>query len=163
MNPMSQSLPRSRVDGSPRFLLHGLGLVRLPLVALAACLAARRRWRLAAPAQAQETRREIVEAHRPTRPRRSSRVKPPRAERVFKRVQDELIDEPSGLYPLFGSVYSGGGFALGAGYRGYYGDNTHWDAKALLLDPQLPAGRALHRFVEPRRRPDRPARARRLA
>ena len=56
---------------------------------------------------------------------------PPGAERALKWVKDELIDEPSGLYPLFGSVYSGGGFTLGAGYRRYYGDNTHWDAKVL--------------------------------
>ena len=49
----------------------------------------------------------------------------------MKWVKDELIDEPSGLYPLFGSVYSGGGFTLGAGYRRYYGDNSHWDAKVL--------------------------------
>jgi outer membrane protein assembly factor BamA len=56
---------------------------------------------------------------------------PHRAERIVKWVQDEFIDEPSGFYPVFGSVYSGGGFALGAGYRRYYGDNTHWDAKVL--------------------------------
>ena len=56
---------------------------------------------------------------------------PPGAERALKWIKDEFIDEPSGLYPLFGSVYAGGGFALGAGYRRYYGDNTYWDAKVL--------------------------------
>ena len=56
---------------------------------------------------------------------------PPGAERAVKWLKDEFIDEPSGLYPLFGSVYPGGGFAIGAGYRRYYGDNTHWDAKVL--------------------------------
>jgi len=39
--------------------------------------------------------------------------------------------DPSGFYPYFASVYSGGGFTLGAGYRQYYGDRTHWDLKGL--------------------------------
>jgi outer membrane protein assembly factor BamA len=84
-----------------------------------------------APAHAQETRRAIVEAAQSDKAKALKPRLPPRGERVFTWVKDELIDEPSGLYPLFGSVYSGGGFALGAGYRGYYGDNTHWDAKVL--------------------------------
>ena len=47
-------------------------------------------------------------------------------------MKKELIDTPSGLYPLFGSVYGGGGLALGGGYRQYYGDRTFWDVKGLL-------------------------------
>jgi hypothetical protein len=86
---------------------------------------------LAVPAQAQETRREIVEAEQSAKAKGTRPRLPPRGERVVNWVQDELIDEPSGLYPLLGSVYSGGGFALGAGYRHYSGDNTHWDAKVL--------------------------------
>jgi outer membrane protein assembly factor BamA len=56
---------------------------------------------------------------------------PKRAERIVDWVQDEFIDEPSGFYPVFGSVYAGGGFAVGGGYRAYYGDGAHWDAKVL--------------------------------
>jgi outer membrane protein assembly factor BamA len=86
---------------------------------------------LAAPASAQSSRREIVEAKQAEKAKELSPRQPSRAERIFDWVEDELIDEPSGLYPLFGSVYSGGGLALGAGYRRYYGDNTYWDAKVL--------------------------------
>lgn len=43
---------------------------------------------------------------------------------------DYLID-PRGFYPLVGSVYSGGGFSAGAGYRWFYGDNTAFDIKGL--------------------------------
>jgi hypothetical protein len=38
---------------------------------------------------------------------------------------------PRGLYPYFDSVYSGGGFTLGAGYRGYYGDYAFAEARGL--------------------------------
>ena len=54
-----------------------------------------------------------------------------KAERILLEVQDALIGTPNGFYPYFGSVYSGGGFTLGAGYRRFYGDRTHWDAKGL--------------------------------
>ena len=46
-------------------------------------------------------------------------------------VRNEFLTDPSGFYPFFGSVYSGGGFTLGAGYRQFYGDRTHWDVKGL--------------------------------
>ena len=39
--------------------------------------------------------------------------------------------QASGFYPYFGSVYSGGGFTLGAGFREYYGGRTHWDIKGM--------------------------------
>ena len=42
-------------------------------------------------------------------------------------LQREFLQDPNGFYPLFGSVYSGGGFTLGAGYRRFYGDRTHAD------------------------------------
>ena len=46
------------------------------------------------------------------------------AEKVFDRLEDwgVLTGTPKGVYPWGGSVYSGGGFALGAGYRRGYGD-----------------------------------------
>jgi hypothetical protein len=46
-------------------------------------------------------------------------------------LKREFLEEPNGLYPLFGSVYSGGGFTLGAGYRQFYGDRTHADVKGM--------------------------------
>jgi hypothetical protein len=38
---------------------------------------------------------------------------------------------PHGLYPYFDSVYSGGGFTLGAGYRRYYGDASFAELRGL--------------------------------
>ena len=59
-------------------------------------------------------------------PRQSSR-----AEEVFLTVRRALLDEPSAFYPYFDSVYSGGGFTLGAGYRRFTGDRTHWNVAGL--------------------------------
>ena len=56
---------------------------------------------------------------------------PSAGERWTKAVHHEFLTDPSGLYPYFASVYSGGGFTLGAGYRQFYGDRTHWDMKGL--------------------------------
>jgi hypothetical protein len=86
---------------------------------------------MAPPAWGQASRTETVAASQADKAKDLKPRVAPRAERIVKWVKDEFIDEPSGLYPLFGSVYAGGGFALGAGYRRYYGENTHWDAKVL--------------------------------
>lgn len=56
---------------------------------------------------------------------------PSGAERWATALHHDFLTDPSGLYPFFGSVYSGGGFTLGAGYRQFYGDRTHWDLKGL--------------------------------
>ena len=42
-----------------------------------------------------------------------------------------MVLQPAGLYPYFDSVYSGGGFTLGAGYRHFTGDRTHWNVAGL--------------------------------
>ena len=42
-----------------------------------------------------------------------------------------FLESPSGFYPYFGSVYHGGGFTVGGGYRKYYGDNTFWNVAGL--------------------------------
>jgi hypothetical protein len=46
-------------------------------------------------------------------------------------VHQSLVAQPSGFYPYFDSVYSGGGFTLGAGYRQFTGDRTHWSLAGL--------------------------------
>ena len=46
-------------------------------------------------------------------------------------MRKTLVEQPSGFYPYFGSVYSGGGFTLGAGYRQFTGDRTHWNVAGL--------------------------------
>ncbi len=86
---------------------------------------------LASPATAQESRAEVIAA---AQARKASELKPREptaAERWFVALRREFLDEPSGPYPYFESVYSGGGFTLGAGYRSFFGDRTHWDVKGL--------------------------------
>src|SRR5215204_4331669 len=91
-----------------------------------ACLTA-----LTCPAFAQDSRVATIAAIQAAKAEQLAPRQPGGAERALIWVREELIEAPSGLYPLFGSVYSGGGFALGAGYRQYYGDRTHWDLKGL--------------------------------
>src|SRR6185436_6283157 len=96
------------------------------ILIIAACIQSR-----FAEAFPQDTRGEAI-----ARQQAEKAAKPPgddttRAERIFLAVKKELIDTPSGFYPLLGSVYSGGGLALGGGYRHYVGDRTFLDVKAL--------------------------------
>ena len=65
---------------------------------------------------------------------KSKTVKPPEPDKVeayFRRVERIFLEDPSGFYPYFASVYHGGGLTLGAGYRKYYGDNTFWNIQGL--------------------------------
>ena len=86
---------------------------------------------VAAPAAGQQSRAEVIEAEQKAKAADLKPREPGTAERWFTGIRHELLDEPSGLYPFFASVYSGGGFTLGAGYRQFFGDRTHWDLKGL--------------------------------
>ena len=57
---------------------------------------------------------------------------PTKAEEIITSTTRGLIELPAGFYPAFGSVYSGGGFTLGGGYRRFYGDRSIWDAHGLF-------------------------------
>ncbi len=81
--------------------------------------------------EAQESREAVVAAAQVEKAGRVAPYTPDPAERLALAVKKTLIDSPSGLYPLFSSVYSGGGFTLGGGFRRFYGDRTFWDAKGL--------------------------------
>lgn len=88
---------------------------------------------LLAPAQAsgQQTRAaEIADAQR-AKAEAAAPYEPSRAERIASDVKKRLFDTPNGFYPWFDSVYSGGGFTAGAGYRNFYGDRTFWNARGL--------------------------------
>ena len=82
-------------------------------------------------AAAQESRTAIVAAAQAEKARTLAPYVPNRAERALVTLQREMLQDPSGFYPLFASVYSGGGFTLGGGYRRFYGDRTHADVKGL--------------------------------
>jgi hypothetical protein len=80
---------------------------------------------------AQNSRADAIAIEQKEKASTAQAYEPSKAERIFLAVKRELIDSPSGLYPLFGSIYGGGGVAFGGGYRQYYGDRTFWDIKGL--------------------------------
>jgi hypothetical protein len=86
---------------------------------------------LGASADAQESRAAEIAAEQARRAAESTPYEPGGAERWAVALRREFLAEPAGLYPYFASVYSGGGFTLGAGYRQFLGDRTHWDVKGL--------------------------------
>jgi len=77
------------------------------------------------------TRAEVIAAEQAAKAKDLKPYTPSGIERRVQSLQNLLIEQPGGLYPLFDSVYSGGGFTLGAGYRQFYGDRTHADLKGL--------------------------------
>jgi hypothetical protein len=81
--------------------------------------------------EAQETRADEIAAEQARKAADLQPYHPSAAETWVIKTHRELIELPSGLYPFFGSVYGGGGFTLGAGYRTYFGDRTHGDVKGL--------------------------------
>lgn len=86
---------------------------------------------LAPSATAQESRAAEIAAEQARKAAELKTYKAGAAERWTVAIRRELLAEPAGLYPFLGSVYSGGGFTLGAGYRQFFGDRTHWDVKGL--------------------------------
>lgn len=82
-------------------------------------------------ASAQDTREAVWAAEQSRKAAELKPYEPTAAEVWFTKLKREFVDDPSGFYPYFASVYSGGGFTLGAGYRQFYGDRTHWDVKGL--------------------------------
>jgi hypothetical protein len=86
---------------------------------------------LASSARAQETRAAEIGAEQAKKATEVTPYEAGTAERWAVAIRREFLAEPSGFYPYFASVYSGGGFTLGAGYRQFLGDRTHWDAKGL--------------------------------
>src|SRR5262245_23252478 len=87
---------------------------------------------LSHPAWAQDSRAEAIEQEQAKKAAALKPYEPDALERIMARVEHVFIETPSGFYPYFGSVYAGGGFSMGPGYRRFYGDRTFWDAKGLL-------------------------------
>jgi hypothetical protein len=82
-------------------------------------------------ARAQDSRAAEIAAEQARKAGELKPYEPSGGEKWAVRLRREFIDVPSGFYPYFSSVYSGGGFTLGAGFRQYYGDRSHWDVKGL--------------------------------
>ena len=81
---------------------------------------------LAAPlaAVAQDTREGTITAAQAQKAAALTPYVPSKAEAMLSRALDLLTLPPNGFYPYFGSVYSGGGFTLGAGYRHFINDRS---------------------------------------
>ena len=96
---------------------------------------------LSLPAQAQDTRAEVIAAEQAAKAKEAKPYAPSGAEKFFLEMKRDYIESPNGFYPYFASVYSGGGFTLGAGYRRYYGDRTQWNIRGLYSIKQ-------YKFIE---------------
>ena len=77
------------------------------------------------PVAAQETRAEAIRQEQAEKQKALAPPQPNAAERLIDRLEDWglIAGAPRGVYPWFGSVYSGGGFAAGAGVRKPFGDD----------------------------------------
>lgn len=94
---------------------------------IAACLfvAAALTW--PASAAAQETRTEEIEKKQAEKAANLQPYQPSKFEAIMNRIEENFASPPSGFYPAFDSVYPGGGFTLGAGYRQFYARNAVFD------------------------------------
>lgn len=81
-------------------------------------------------AQAQDTRAEAISQAQAARQQTLEPPEPSGVERFIERLEEWglLTGTPRGLYPWFGSVYSGGGLAAGAGVRAPFGDDGAFNA-----------------------------------
>jgi hypothetical protein len=79
------------------------------------------------PARAQETRTEEVAKKQAEKAQEAKPYQPTRFEAIMTRLEESFTSPPSGFYPAFGSIYPGGGFTLGAGYRRFYARNAVWN------------------------------------
>ncbi len=84
-----------------------------------------------APAFAQNSREESITQAQAEKAQRLVPYTPNKAELILDQLTDTLVENPNGFYPYFDSVYSGGGFTLGAGYRRYIGDRANWNVAGL--------------------------------
>jgi outer membrane protein assembly factor BamA len=104
---------------------------RVRLVAGAGILSAAALVLLPAVAIAQETRTAEITQKQEEKAATSEPYKPTGVERFLTTIEESYTSPPSGFFPSFGSVYPGGGFTLGAGYRHFYAREAVWEIKGL--------------------------------
>ncbi len=86
---------------------------------------------LAAPANAQETRAGEIAQTQEEKAAEAKPYQPSAVEKFLTDLEESFVSPPSGFFPYFGSVYPGGGFTLGAGYRHFYSREAVWEVKGL--------------------------------
>ena len=106
-------------------VLHQRCVVRAPIVIALLLMG------LPSIVSAQETRAGAIAEEQARKAQALAPRDPPFAEKLVLAAHKGMVLQPAGLYPYFDSVYSGGGFTLGAGYRDYTGDKTHWNVAGL--------------------------------
>jgi hypothetical protein len=79
----------------------------------------------------EETRQRQIEILQAKKSRISHVRQPNKAEKWIRQLEGAFLEDSAGLSPAIGSVYHGGGLALGANYRKYFGDNTFWNVRGL--------------------------------
>jgi outer membrane protein assembly factor BamA len=80
---------------------------------------------------AQDTRAEEIAAKQKEKAAQAAPYQPTQFEKIMTRVEANFVSPPSGIYPVLGSVYSGGGFTPGLGYRRFYARRAVWDVVGL--------------------------------
>jgi outer membrane protein assembly factor BamA len=85
----------------------------------------------AGAALAQETRTEEITKKQEEKAKAAAPYKPTAYERILNQLEANYVSPPSGVFPYFGSVYPGGGFTLGAGYRQFFAKESVWQIAGL--------------------------------
>jgi hypothetical protein len=83
-------------------------------------------------AGAQDSRAAIIASAQADKARDLVPYEPHKAEQIAASVKKRLLETPQGMYPWFDSVYSGGGFTLGAGFRRFVSDYAFVDVRGLF-------------------------------
>jgi hypothetical protein len=93
-----------------------------PCLALAALGAA-----VPQPARAQETRAEEIALKQREKAQQLAPYQPNGFERTMTRLEANFASPPSGFFPVWRSIYPGGGLTLGAGYQRFFKRQAVWD------------------------------------
>jgi len=83
------------------------------------------------PAPTPQSRQGVIAAQQLEKAGQTPTPKVDKFQMWYERIEQIFLEDPSGWYPYFASVYHGGGFTLGSGFRQYFGDNSYWDVKGL--------------------------------
>jgi hypothetical protein len=103
-------------------------LARAGVICCTSALAA-----LASPlaAGAQETRAAEIAKKQEEKASALAPYTPTRFEVIMNQIEQNFASPPDGFFPALDSVYSGGGFTLGVGYRRFYARKAVWDITGL--------------------------------
>jgi hypothetical protein len=84
-----------------------------------------------AASASQQSRASEIESKQKEKAASLEPYQPSRLEQILARFEENVSSPPSGFYPTLGSVYPGGGFTPGVGYRRFYARNAVWDVVGL--------------------------------